>query len=130
MFLLSLLLRWLLLAAAVALAAWVTPDVTFEGGLLSALWVALLIALANVLVGLVMRVLPTPSAFLLTAALTLAVNGLAVWLASAFTDALEVDGFLPAVGFALMVSIFSMVLVALAVRLLPDARGSADAGRR
>lgn len=130
MYLLSILLRWVILAAAVALAAWVTPDVTFEGGFLAALWVALLIALANVLVGLVMRVLPTPSAFLVTAALTLAVNGLAVWLASAFTDSLVVDGFLPAVGFALMVSIFAMVLTTLAVRLLPDGPGTADAGRR
>jgi len=133
-YLLSLLVRWAILALAVVLAAWATPDVTFEGGALSALWVAVLIALATVLVGPLVRVLPTPSAFLLTAVLTLAVNGLAVWLVSAFTDALEIDGFLAAAGFVLMLSIFAMVLTAAAVRLLPDERSDEhpdeEAGRR
>ena len=43
------LLRWALLAVAVVLAAWVTPDVDFGGGPLSALVVAALVAAANVL---------------------------------------------------------------------------------
>ena len=41
------LLRWALLAVAVVLAAWVTPDVDFGGGPLSALVVAALVAAAN-----------------------------------------------------------------------------------
>lgn len=119
---LSVLIRWVLLAAAVVLAAWVTPDVALSGGPLQAMWVAVLIALANVVAGLLLRVLPTPNQFLLLAVLTLAVNGVAVWVASAFTDALTVEGFLPAVAMAIMVSIFAMVLTAVVVRLLPETK--------
>src|SRR5680860_218101 len=117
---LSALIRWLLLAGAVALTAWVMPDVSLEGGVFAALWVAVLIALADVALQLIVQFLPTPRGFLLLAALTLGVNGLLVWGVSAFTSYLSVDGFLPAVGAAILISIFSMVLVAAAVRLLPE----------
>jgi putative membrane protein len=126
---LSILLRWVLLAAAVALSAWVMPDVSLEGGVLAALWVALLIALANVLVQVLLRRVPRPSSFLLLAALTLAVNGLMIWLVSAVTDNLTVDGFLAAVGAAILISIFSMVLSEATARLLPDRDTSAEAPR-
>jgi putative membrane protein len=124
---LSILLRWALLAAAVALSAWVMPDVSLEGGVLAALWVALLIGLANVLVQVLLRRVPRPSSFLLLAALTLAVNGLMIWLVSAVTDNLTVDGFLAAVGAAILISIFSLVLSELAARLLPEGDTSAEA---
>jgi putative membrane protein len=126
---LSILLRWVLLAAAVALSAWVMPDVSLEGGVLAALWVALLIALANVLVQVLLGRVPRPSSFLLLAVLTLAVNGLMVWFVSAVTDNLTVDGFLAAVGAAILISIFSMVLSEAAARLLPDRDTSAEAPR-
>jgi putative membrane protein len=127
---LSVLVRWVVLAVAVVLSAWVTPDVTLSGGPVAAMWVAILIALANVLAGLVIRVLPKPSALVLLAALTLAVNGLAVWVVSAFTDYLTVDGFLPAVMVTIMISVFSLVLTALLLRLLPDEEKTAETGRR
>lgn len=124
---LSLLVRWVLLAAAVVLTAWVMPDVSLEGGALAALWVALLIALANVVVEALLRFLPKPGSFFLLAALTLGVNGLMVWLVSAVTSYLSVDGFLAAVGAALLISIFSMVLAAAAARLLPDTESRSGA---
>jgi putative membrane protein len=124
---LSLLVRWVLLTAAVALTAWVMPEVSLEGGALAALWVALLIALANVAVEVLLRLLPTPGSFFLLAALTLGVNGLMVWLVSSVTSYLSVDGFLAAVGAALLISIFSMVLAAAAARLLPDTESRSGA---
>ena len=82
------------------------------------------------LVTLLLRVLPEPGSVLLLASLTLAVNGIALWLVSALTDYLTVDGFLPAVGAAIMISVFSLVLTAAAVRLLPDDSGAEpDAAR-
>ena len=118
MYLLSILVRWVLLSVAVALAAWVVPDASLEGGAIAAMWVAVLIALANVVVVVILGKLPTPDAFWVVALVTLVVNGLVVWAVSALTDYLTVDGFLPAVGLAIMISIFSMVLTSLAVRLL------------
>lgn len=122
---LSVLIRWAVLAGAVVLAAWVTPDASLSGGPLTAMWVAVLIALANVVAGLVLRALPSPQQFLLLAVLTLAVNGLAVWVASAFTDSLTIDGFLPAVALAILISIFAMVLTAIVGRLLPETKPAA-----
>ncbi|NPD06255.1 phage holin family protein [Nocardioides sp. zg-1308] len=103
-------LRWVLLALAVVLAAWVTPDVDFRGGPLSALVVAALIAAANVVAQLALRWLPSPDNVLALAALTLVVNGCVVWLASVLTTRLRIDGFVAAVTFALMVTVFSVAL--------------------
>jgi putative membrane protein len=117
---LSFLVRWVLLAVAVALTAWVMPDVELEGGIWATLWVALLFGFANVVVQAVLAMLPTPNTFLVLAFVTLAVNGLLVWLISAVTSNFSVDGFLAAVGAAILISIFSVVLQALLVRLLPE----------
>lgn len=103
-------LRWVLLALAVVLAAWATPDVDFSGGPLSALVVAALIAAANVVAQLALRWLPSPDNVLALAALTLVVNGCVVWLASVLTTRLSIDGFVAAVTFALMVTVFSVAL--------------------
>jgi putative membrane protein len=108
--LLSILIRWALLTLAVVLAAWTVPGVDLRGGPLTALWVALLIAVANILAQLVLRVLPTPGGLLVLAVLTLVVNGLAVWMVSASTSRLHIDTFLDAVSFALMVTVFSVAL--------------------
>lgn len=114
----SFLIRWALLALAVVLAAWTVPDVDLRGGPFSVLWVAVLVAVANVLAQLLMKVLPAPDSVLLLAALTLAVNGLAVWVVSAFTSRLHVGGFVDAVAFALMVTVFSVALGVVTDRLL------------
>lgn len=124
---LSILARWVLLAVAVVLTAWVMPDVSLEGGFLAALWVAALIALTNVVLQAVMGFVPVPSSYFLSAGLTLAVNGLMIWLVSAFTDYLTVDGFLPAVGAAILLSIFSMVLTEATARVLPGDESRDDA---
>jgi putative membrane protein len=117
---LSFLARWVLLAAAVALTAWVLPDVALEGGVWSALWVALLFGLLNVVAQLLLVLLPRPTGFWLLLVLTLLLNGLLVWVVSAVTSRFTVDGFIPAVGAAMLITVFSVALTALAVRLLPD----------
>jgi putative membrane protein len=124
----SFLVRWVLLAAAVALTAWVLPDVALEGGVWASLWVALLIAFANVVVQLLLGIIPKPNALLVLALLTLAVNGLLVWAVSAVSSHFSVDGFVAAVGAAILISVFSVALEALASRLLPDGdRAQGDA---
>lgn len=120
MALLSFLVRWVLLAAAVALTAWVLPDVALEGGVWSALWVALLFGLLNVVAQLLLVLLPRPTGFWLLLGLTLLLNGLLVWAVSAVTSHFTVDGFVAAIGAAMLITVFSVALSALAVRLLPD----------
>jgi putative membrane protein len=120
----SLLVRWALLALTVVLTAWILPGVTLEGGVLSAFWVALLIALVNVLAQAGLRVMPKPDAFLLLAVLVLAVNGLVVWLVARLTDSLTVDGFLDGVFAAVLISLISLTLSAVALRLLANDGGA------
>ena len=116
----SFIVRWAILAAAVALAAWVLPDVALEGGVWASLWVALLFGFANAALQLVMRLLPTPDSLVVLAVVTLAVNGLLVWAVSAVTSRFSVDGFVAAVAAAILISVFSVALEGLAARLLPD----------
>ncbi len=117
---LAFLVRWLLMAVAVALTAWVLPDVALEGGVWSALWVALLIGLANAVAQLLLALVPRPAGFWLLLTLTLLVNGLLVWAVSALTSHFTVDGFVAALSAAIMITVFSVALTALVVRLLPD----------
>lgn len=116
----ALLVRWALLAAAVALTAWVLPDVALEGGVWAALGVAVLIGFANVVTELLVGLLPRPGSFWLQWLIVLAVNGLLVWGVSALSTYFTVEGFVPAVGAAMLITVFSVALRELVARLLPD----------
>ena len=118
MLIVSLLVRWILLAVAVILAAWTTPDIEFSGGLVSALIVSALIAGVNVVAHLIVGIFPTTDNVFVAAALTLAVNAFAVWVASGLTTRLRIDGFVAAVAFAMMVTLFSVVIQSWISRLL------------
>jgi putative membrane protein len=107
---LSILVRWVLIAVAVVLAAWATPDVELESDVTSVVVVSVLIALANVLAQLALRLLPLPRSLILLAVVTFVVNGLAVLLVSAVTSRFQVDGLLAAVTFAVLLSVFSIAL--------------------
>ena len=115
-----LVVRWLLLAAAVALAVWTVPGVSLDGGLAATLWVSLLIALGGALLQLVLPEAAGVRSLLLLALVTLVANGLLVWLVAALSDALTVDGFLPAVSTAIMISVFSVALHVLLARFVPE----------
>ena len=110
MLVLSILVRWVLIAVAVVLAAWATPDVELESDVASVVVVSVLIALANVLAQLALRLLPLPRSLILLAVVTFVVNGLAVLLVSAVTPRFKVDGLLAAVTFAVLLSVFSIAL--------------------
>lgn len=121
----TVLVRWALLALAVVLAAWVTPDVDFSGGPVSALVVAVLVAAANIVAQLLLRWLPTSEHMLVLAAVTLVVNGCVVWLASALTTSLRIDNIIAAITFALMVTVFSVALTWVGDRLVARSSRSA-----
>ena len=55
---------------------------------------------------------------LVLAAVTLVVNGCAVWLASALTTRLHIDNVIAAITFALMVTVFSVALTWVAERVV------------
>lgn len=114
----SLLVRWVVLAGAVELTAWVLPGFSIEGGVLSHLVVALFIGLCNALVPFVTGRLPQPSSVVLLALLTLAVNAVLIWVFASLTSLMTVSGLLVAALAAVLISVFAAVLSLVADRLL------------
>ncbi|MFC4904995.1 phage holin family protein [Kocuria oceani] len=118
----SVLIRWVVLAGAVELAAWILPGVTLTGGVLAHLLVALLIGLVNALVPLITARLPQPGSVLLLGLLlgllTLAVNAVLVWVVAAVTPWLAISGLLAAAGAVVLISVFAAVLSLLVDRFM------------
>lgn len=108
------LIRLIVNAAALWVATRVVPGVTFSGGYLPFFGVALVFGVVNAFIRPVAKVLTFPLIIVTFGIFALVVNGLMLWLTSAFSGALGlgfyVSGFWPAFWGALIVSIVSLVL--------------------
>lgn len=106
--------RLLINAAALYVATRIVPGVTYAGGWLPFLGVALLFGVVNAYIRPVMKVLTFPVIFLTLGLFALVINGLMLWLTSALSAALalgfHVRGFWAAFWGALVVSIVSTLL--------------------
>ena len=110
----SFLIRLLINAAALWVATWVVPGVTFTGSLLPFLGVALVFGVVNAIIRPVAKFLTFPLIILTLGFFALVVNGLMLWLTSSLSSALglafHVAGFWAAFWGALVVSIVSTIL--------------------
>jgi putative membrane protein len=113
-----LLVKWLVIAAAVFLVAELLAGVTVRGGIGSLLLVAALFAVVNVVVGPVLRLLALPFTLITLGLFLLVVNGVLFAITAALTSRLDVDGFGTAVLAALIISVVTWV----GDRVLPDGR--------
>ncbi len=104
----GLLTRWLVLTVAVWVAAGVIPGVSYESGS-SLLLAALVLGLLNSLVKPVLIVLSLPFVILTFGLFVLIINALVLMLAAKLVEGFHVDGFWPAMGAALIVSLVSML---------------------
>jgi putative membrane protein len=106
--------RWLVNAAALWIATRIVPGVTYIGGWLPFLGVALIFGVVNAFIRPVAKVLTFPIIILTLGIFALVVNGLMLWLTSALSDALDlgfhVRGFWAAFFGALVVGIVSTLL--------------------
>lgn len=104
----GLLSRWLILTLAVWVAASVIPGVGYDtwGSLILA---ALVLGLLNSLVKPVLIVLSLPFVVLTFGLFVLIINALVLMLASKLVEGFRVEGFWPAVGASLIVSLVSML---------------------
>src|SRR5215510_2737776 len=106
--------RLLINASALWVATQLVPGVTFNGDLLPFLGVALIFGVVNATIRPIAKVLTFPLIIVTLGIFALVVNGLMLWLTSAFSAALglgfHVSGFGPAFWGALVVSIVSTVL--------------------
>ena len=108
------LVRLLVNAAALWVATRLVSGVTYSGGWLPFLGVALVFGVVNAFIRPVAKVLTFPLIIVTLGIFALVVNGLMLWLTSSLAEALElgfhVSGFWSAFWGALVVSIVSTVL--------------------
>lgn len=106
--------RLLVNAVALWVATVVVPGVTYDGGLLPFLGVALVFGVINAFLRPVLKILTFPIIILTLGIFALVVNGLMLWLTSSLSAALglgfHVSGFRAAFFGALVVSIVSTIL--------------------
>ena len=108
------LIRLLTNAAALWVAAWIVPGVTYTGGWLPFLAVSLVFAVINATLRPLIKLLTCPLILLTLGLFALVVNGLMLWLTSSLSSALglgfHVSGFWAAFFGALVFSIVSTLL--------------------
>jgi putative membrane protein len=108
------LIRLLVNAAALWVATRLVPGVSFDGGALPFLGVALVFGVINAFIRPVMKVLTFPLIIVTLGIFALVVNGLMLWLTSSLSASLglgfHVTGFWAAFFGGLVVSIVSTIL--------------------
>jgi len=127
-----LLLRWIVMAIALAVAAWTVPgiDVTDQNGTIAVLLMAAIFGLVNAFIRPLITLLSCPLVLLTLGLFTLVINGICFSLASWFAQMLGigfvVNGFWPAFWGAIVVSIVSFLLSL----FLPDNNERSASARR
>jgi putative membrane protein len=116
--LIRILLRLLVLAAAIGLASWIVPGLNVSGGFFTYLWVALLFAIVNAVLGPILHIISLPLTILTLGLFALVVNAALLGITAAISSHLSVDGFWTAILAAILISIFSAILGL----LIPDRR--------
>jgi putative membrane protein len=108
------LVRLLVNAAALWVATRVVPGVTFAGGWLPLLAVAVVFGVVNAFIRPVAKILTFPLIIVTLGIFALVVNGLMLWLTSSLSDAVglgfHVGGFWAAFWGAVVVSLVSTIL--------------------
>ena len=75
-------LRWVINAIALYLAVWLLPGIDLEGGLISIVWLALILGLINALFAPLLKFLTCPLILLTLGLFTLVINSFVFWLTS------------------------------------------------
>ena len=114
----SLLVAWLVIAVAIAVAAAVVPSVEVDGGVVTLLGVALLFGLVNAVIGPLLRLLTLPLNVVTFGLFAIVVNGLLLALTAGLSDSLEVGGFVATIIAAALISLLSTVLSFAMVRVV------------
>ena len=103
----SLILSWIINAAALLVIANVVPGFGVDG-LYTALVAALVLGLVNALIRPVLFLLTLPITIVTLGVFALVINALMIWLVSTIVKGFHVDGFLPAFLAALLLWVVSM----------------------
>ncbi|MBA4418433.1 MAG: hypothetical protein C0392_11090 [Syntrophus sp. (in: bacteria)] len=103
------LLKWLVMAISVMVAAYVIPGVTLSG-FFAALWVALFLGFINVLIKPILIFITLPINILTLGLFTFVINALLILLVSSVIKGFQVSGFWIAMLFSIVLSIVNYLL--------------------
>ena len=127
-----LLLRWIVIAIALAVAAWTVPgiEVTGQNGTIAVLLMAIVFGIVNAFIRPLITLLSCPLVLLTLGLFTLVINGLCFslssWIAQSLGIGFVVNGFWAAFWGAIVVSIVSFLLSL----FLPDKNERSASARR
>lgn len=119
-----LIVAWAILAIAIAVAAWLVPDVDVKGGIVGLLVTAAVFGLVNVVVGPVLRLLTLPITLMTLGLFSLVVNGILLAVAAGLTSYLDVGGLVQTTVAALLITLLSALAHFLVIQRLGTGQGS------
>jgi putative membrane protein len=114
----GLLVRWVVLAVAFAVTAWLIDGVTIHGGVVDYLWLALLFGIVNAVLGTIVRIFTLPLTIVTLGLFSIVVNALMLEITAALSGALEIDSFFwTAILAAITLAVVSVILDVLTRRV-------------
>ncbi|HEY9585828.1 MAG TPA: phage holin family protein [Candidatus Paceibacterota bacterium] len=105
----TLVVKWLINALAIFLVGNFLPGIHVPD-YMTALWAALVLSIVNAVIRPILLLVTLPINVITLGLFTFVVNGLMFWFATRFVSGFVIDGFLPAVLGALIVSVIATVL--------------------
>ena len=106
----KLIIRWLISAAALWVAAELVNGIDLTGSFLGILFVTLVFGLINAIIGTILKILGLPFILLTLGLFILVINAFLLWLTAAILPSFSISGFGPALLGALIVSLVSWLL--------------------
>jgi putative membrane protein len=97
-------------AIAIWVATFVVHGIHVYGGVLTYLWIAVLFGLVNAVVGTVLRFLTLPLILLTLGLMSFAITVAMLALTATLSSKLDIDGFWPTVGAAVIVAVVSALI--------------------
>jgi putative membrane protein len=107
----SLLIRWLALAVAFGITAWLLSGMDVSGGFGTYLWLALLFGVINVLIGTVLRLITIPLRVITLGLFSIVINAFLLQILDWISDRFTIDHFFwTAIWGAIILSLVGFVL--------------------
>jgi putative membrane protein len=109
--LLTLLIRWVILAVAFGITSWLLSGMNVSGGIGAYLWIAALFGVVNAVLGTLLRLLTLPLMIITLGLFSIVVNAAMLEVIDAISSHLTIDDFFwTAIWAAIILSITAVIL--------------------
>lgn len=116
--LVSLLIKWAVLALAFAITSWIVSGMEVSGGFWGYVWLSALFGVVNAILGTILRLITMPLTLITLGLFSLIVNAALLSFTDAISDHLTIDDFFWTAIWAAIVMAIVTVALEVAVRFL------------